>query len=148
MRLARVLPVALAVMIVAGGCGAWLGAGKPTSFDRHVVVVKSENALYLWDRYRLIRSYDVATGREPDLTPEGRFEIVVRHDEPGEQLGARWLGLGVPGREWGETYGIHGTDDPESIGQHASSGCIRMHDRDVIDLDERIGIGTVVVIRP
>jgi len=45
-------------------------------------------------------------------------------------------------------YRIHGTNKPSSIGTHASSGCIRMLNADVIDLYERTHIGTKVVVLP
>jgi lipoprotein-anchoring transpeptidase ErfK/SrfK len=61
---------------------------------------------------------------------------------PGNPLGARALYLG------NTDYRIHGTNNPSSIGKHVSSGCIRMRDADVIDLYDRIGIGTKVVVMP
>lgn len=60
---------------------------------------------------------------------------------PENPLGARALYLGDT------LYRIHGTNDPNSIGRAASSGCFRMHNEDVIDLYERVKIGTVVVVR-
>jgi L,D-transpeptidase catalytic domain len=59
---------------------------------------------------------------------------------PGNPLGARALYLG------NTDYRIHGTNNPRSIGQHVSSGCIRMRDADVTDLYDRVGIGTKVVV--
>ena len=59
---------------------------------------------------------------------------------PGNPLGARALYLG------NTDYRIHGTNDPSSIGKHMSSGCIRMLNADVIDLYNRVGIGTKVVV--
>ena len=61
---------------------------------------------------------------------------------PGNPLGARALYLG------NTAYRIHGTNDPRSIGKHVSSGCIRLRDADVIDLYNRVGIGTKVVVLP
>ena len=61
---------------------------------------------------------------------------------PGNPLGARALSLG------NTAYRIHGTNDPKSIGRHVSSGCIRLRDEDVIDLYDRVGIGTKVVVLP
>jgi len=58
----------------------------------------------------------------------------------GNPLGARALYLG------NSDYRIHGTNNPGSIGKHVSSGCIRMRDADVIDLYDRVGIGTKVVV--
>jgi lipoprotein-anchoring transpeptidase ErfK/SrfK len=61
---------------------------------------------------------------------------------PTNPLGARALYLG------NTMYRIHGTNDPSTIGGHVSSGCIRMTNDDVIDLYERVGIGTRVVVLP
>jgi lipoprotein-anchoring transpeptidase ErfK/SrfK len=46
----------------------------------------------------------------------------------------------------GNTPFIHGTNKPQSIGTFASYGCIRMYNQDVVDLFERVGIGTDVVV--
>jgi L,D-transpeptidase catalytic domain len=44
------------------------------------------------------------------------------------------------------TYRIHGTNEPETIGRQASSGCIRMRNIDAIDLYNRIKVGATVVV--
>jgi lipoprotein-anchoring transpeptidase ErfK/SrfK len=61
---------------------------------------------------------------------------------PGNPLGARALYLG------NTDYRIHGTNAPDSIGKHVSSGCIRMLNADVIDLYTRVNIGTKVIVLP
>ena len=61
---------------------------------------------------------------------------------PGNPLGARALYLA------GTFYRIHGTNAPETIGGHVSSGCIRMMNEDVIDLYGRVSVGTKVVVLP
>jgi lipoprotein-anchoring transpeptidase ErfK/SrfK len=61
---------------------------------------------------------------------------------PGNPLGARALYLGHT------DYRIHGTNAPNSIGQHMSSGCIRMLNEDVIDLYSRVQIGAKVIVLP
>jgi lipoprotein-anchoring transpeptidase ErfK/SrfK len=61
---------------------------------------------------------------------------------PGNPLGARAMYLS------GSVYRIHGTNKPSSIGQHVSSGCIRMLNEDVIDLYTRAHVGTKVVVLP
>lgn len=58
----------------------------------------------------------------------------------GNPLGARALYLG------NTDYRIHGTNDPSSIGKHMSSGCIRLLNADIIDLYNRVGIGTKVIV--
>ena len=71
--------------------------------------------------------------RRPDLP---------RHMDGGEgnPLGARALYLGS------SMYRIHGTNEPWTIGQNVSSGCIRMMNQDVIDLYERARVGTRVIV--
>lgn len=61
---------------------------------------------------------------------------------PGNPLGARALYLGRT------IYRIHGTNQPSTIGQFVSSGCIRMLNEDVEDLYSRVKVGTRVVVRP
>ncbi|MBK0023923.1 L,D-transpeptidase [Ochrobactrum sp. S46] len=60
-------------------------------------------------------------------------------------LGARALYLFQNGRD--TLYRIHGTNDPASIGKSVSSGCIRMFDRDVIELFDRVPKGTTVIVK-
>src|SRR5262249_43158747 len=61
---------------------------------------------------------------------------------PSNPLGARAMYLG------NTVYRIHGTNAPETIGSHVSSGCIRMVNADVIDLYNRVNVGTKVVVLP
>ena len=61
---------------------------------------------------------------------------------PGNPLGARAMYLG------NTDYRIHGTNDPSSIGKHMSSGCIRLLNADVIDLYNRVQVGTKVIVLP
>jgi lipoprotein-anchoring transpeptidase ErfK/SrfK len=71
--------------------------------------------------------------RRPDLP---RF----MEGGPENPLGARALYLGS------SLYRIHGTNEPHTIGQNVSSGCIRMMNEDVTDLYERVRVGTTVVV--
>jgi lipoprotein-anchoring transpeptidase ErfK/SrfK len=59
---------------------------------------------------------------------------------PGNPLGARAMYLG------GTVYRIHGTNAPETIGTHVSSGCIRLTNADVADLYSRVNVGTKVIV--
>ncbi|MDY8110567.1 L,D-transpeptidase [Fulvimarina sp. 2208YS6-2-32] len=60
-------------------------------------------------------------------------------------LGARALYLYRGGRD--THYRIHGTNEPHTIGRSMSSGCIRMMNQDVIDLERRVSVGTTVIVR-
>jgi lipoprotein-anchoring transpeptidase ErfK/SrfK len=64
---------------------------------------------------------------------------------PDNPLGARALYLYDHGKD--TLYRIHGTNEPEEIGQGVSSGCIRMRNIDAIDLYNRVQIGTKVIVR-
>ena len=61
---------------------------------------------------------------------------------PGNPLGARAMYLG------GTIYRIHGTNAPETIGTHVSSGCLRLTNEDVTDLYSRVSVGTKVIVLP
>jgi SH3-like domain-containing protein len=123
--------------------------------DYKIEINKKTNKLYLYKNGSVIKVYPVATGRSNSLTPEGTFPVVVKIVKPGwrgipgghpdNPLGARWNGLSVRGDN-GRTYGIHGTNNPSSIGKHASSGCVRMYNSDVIELYNTIYEGTAVWI--
>ena len=84
----------------------------------------------------------------PDWTPPpemiARQPYLPRHmaGGPGNPLGARAMYLG------GTVYRIHGTNAPETIGTHVSSGCIRLTNEDVSDLYSRVKVGTKVVVLP
>ena len=60
---------------------------------------------------------------------------------PENPLGARAMYLGS------SLYRIHGSNEPETIGQAVSSGCIRMANEDVIDLYERVNVGATVIVQ-
>ncbi len=125
-----------------------------------VLINRSLNRLTWFDDGRL-RRFPVATGQSIYPTPTGRFRIVVMWKDPwwypptydswarglkpvppgpGNPLGTRWMGLSAPG------VGIHGTDDPSSIGYSVSHGCIRMQVPDAEWLFEHVKIGTTVFI--
>lgn len=124
----------------------------------YLLIEKKYNRLTVMTNGRARYSFPVATGRTKGLTPVGTFRIVTKivkpwyvrkqiaGGHPRNPLGSRWMGLSVPGTG-GYTYGIHGTNRPYSIGHSASSGCVRMHNRDVEWLFRHIPIGTVVVVR-
>jgi lipoprotein-anchoring transpeptidase ErfK/SrfK len=71
---------------------------------------------------------------------KGKVLPAVVPGGPGNPLGARALYLGR------SEYRIHGTNAPKSIGQAASSGCIRMLNEHVIDLYTRVPVGTRVIV--
>lgn len=106
-----------------------------------IVVDLSDRRLYLYDRNKLVKSYPVGIGRVATQTPYGEFTIVNKQPNPGGPFGAFWMGLSK------RHYGIHGTDSPSSIGKKVSHGCVRMHNKDVLELSKLVPIGTKVIIK-
>ena len=107
-----------------------------------IVVNISEKRLAVYRSGSLYREYIIATGTPQTPTPVGVFEIVNKQIDPGGPYGSRWMGLSIP------TYGIHGTNNPSSIGTAASNGCIRMYNEDVEALFSITPVGTTVRILP
>ena len=128
-----------------------------------IVIHRGINRLYLYNGVRLVRTFPVATGQAIYPTPLGHFQIVVKWVNPwwypptqdawaqglkpvppgpGNPLGTRWMGLSAPG------VGIHGTDEPWSIGHSESHGCIRMQVSSAEWLFTRVQVGTPVFIIP
>jgi lipoprotein-anchoring transpeptidase ErfK/SrfK len=124
----------------------------------YIEIDKSNNSLAIFNNKKLVRTLPVATGKNTNLTPVGTFKIVNKIKDPWyspkgipggtprNPLGTRWLGLSVPNTN-GTKYGIHGTNNPSSIGKYASLGCVRMNNIDVQWLYDHIPTGTVVVIK-
>lgn len=119
-----------------------------------ILVDKSSNSLILLLDDKVFKRYQVATGAN-NGTPVGQFKIinklenptwykagaVVPPGSPENSLGTRWLGFDQP------SYGIHGTTEPESIGHHVTSGCVRMLNKHVEELYLLIPLGTIVRIK-
>src|SRR6476469_579425 len=93
-----------------------------------------------FDGNTLIKSYPIAVGRILSATPSGTYTIINKQRNPGGSFGVFWMGLSKP------HYGIHGTNNPASIGKNVSHGCIRMKNNDVLELSSRVSLGTAVVI--
>ena len=128
-----------------------------------IIVHTSERFMYLVQGNNRALRYGIGVGRDgfqwaglmkisrkaewPDWTPPE--EMIERQPYlprwmaggPGNPLGARALYLG------GTVYRIHGTNQPHTIGQAVSSGCFRLVNNDVIDLYDRVPVGTKVIIR-
>lgn len=90
----------------------------------------------------LNKTYPVAVGKPATPTPAGDYKVINKVMNPGGVLGTRWMGLNIPGGN----YGIHGTNNPSSIGNRVSLGCIRMHNPNVEELFPQVPVGTPVRI--
>ncbi len=139
---------------------SYRGAERPGT----IVVKTSERRLYLILDDRMAIRYPVGVGRDGKKW-QGRAEIDGKHVEPAwsppdeikrdnpsvpdvipggsprNPMGPRALTL-----SGGEQYAIHGTNRPKSVGTFATYGCIRMFNTDIVDLFERVRVGTEVVV--
>jgi lipoprotein-anchoring transpeptidase ErfK/SrfK len=106
-----------------------------------IIIDISDFKLHLLQNNRVIRSFKVGIGMPDNKTPVGEFTIINKAPNPGGPFGDFWMGLSHP------HYGIHGTNNPSSIGKMSSHGCVRMHNEDVRALAAIVPIGTRVTIR-
>lgn len=105
-------------------------------------IIRANRNLNYYLGAQKVKTYPVAVGKASTPTPLGLYKVVNKVVNPGGVLGTRWMGLNIPGGN----YGIHGTNNPSSIGKFISNGCIRMYNQDVEELFPKIGIGTPVII--
>lgn len=128
-----------------------------TSFDgapaRGLYIDKSEKAVCFFEDGELTDVWPCATGKAETPTPTGRFQVTVTLENPTWY----WQGKAIPpGPENGlgdwfiginkKGYGLHGTNEPPSIGTAASHGCVRMYNDDAGELVKVVSPGTPVVI--
>ena len=128
-----------------------------------IVIKTKERKLLFVEGRNKIATYSIAVGREGRkwsgtttitrkvLNPAWAPPPLIRKSNPklpalvkpgpNNPLGAAVLVLG------NGTYGIHGTNRPETIGTNASFGCFRMHNSDILSLIKRVKIGTVVYVQ-
>jgi lipoprotein-anchoring transpeptidase ErfK/SrfK len=118
-----------------------------------IVVDKSDFKLYWIRNDQLVKAYPIAHGRN-NCTPCATWKILAKYKtDPHGVYGPRKMRLfrrvGSSGhyRYARTAYGIHGTNQPWVIGTMASHGCIRMYNRDVLQLWPQVKIGTMVVTR-
>ena len=147
------------MVVAAAAVTLWAGpasaADTPravkTDMPRRLVVSIPDRKLALIENDELVGVFAVSVGAPGSPSPTGTFTIVNRipnptYYKPGKvvgpgaanPLGTRWIGLNEKG------YGIHGTDQPRSIGFARSHGCIRLRNKDVEELFERVRAGDVV----
>ncbi len=123
----------------------------PGPFD--AVVDLDEFLLTLYIQGRYAGRFRIGIGQE-NSTPVGEYTVQqklenpvyygpdqqIAADDPNNPLGERWIDLG-------NGLGIHGTNNPESIGKSESRGCVRLSPADVADVYDILSVGSRVVIR-
>jgi LysM repeat protein len=123
----------------------------PGPFGAYVSLSRYELVIHLNGSF--VKNYRVGVGKD-GTTPLGTFAVknkmvdptyygpegVIAHDDPQNPLGERWIDIG-------DSYGIHGTIEPQSIGRNESRGCIRMLNPDVEEVYDFLVVGSEVKIQ-
>lgn len=125
-----------------------------------VVVRTRTRKVFVYEGNVIVASYAIAVGKEGWETPIGEYRIFSKEVnpvfknfktgvviQPGAEnpLGVRWIGFWTDGKT---QIGFHGTNQPNLIGQAVSHGCIRMRNKDVVSLFEKVEVGTPVIVQP
>ena len=122
--------------------------------SKQLIIVNTKyNKLSFYNNDKLVKKFNVASGKPSTPTPTGKTRVANRiknrpyysggipGGHPNNPLGDRWLGI-----FGGSTYGIHGNNKESSIGKHVSGGCIRMHNYEIRWLFEQVRVGCTVLI--
>jgi len=114
----------------------------------------SDYELVVFLNGKFVKRYSVGVGKD-NSSPIGEFTVkeklenpvyygpegnVLAADDPKNPLGERWIDIG-------NSFGIHGTIEPDSIGKNASAGCVRMLNEDVAEVYDLLTVGSTVVIQ-
>jgi lipoprotein-anchoring transpeptidase ErfK/SrfK len=154
MAMAAVMAMAVPAAMAASKADAANTESAPAmqqKVTRVIVVSLKDRKLALVENGEAVRIFPVAVGKPSTPSPTGTFTIerrvkdpIYHHDGrtvlpgPGNPVGTRWMGLSKAG------YGIHGTNEPMSIGKAASHGCIRMAKPDLEELYALVRVGDTV----
>ncbi|MED3551117.1 L,D-transpeptidase [Cytobacillus praedii] len=135
----------------------WPLGPNPLPGDPFIIVNKKLNEVVFINDNRVQTVITAATGKTEDLTPEGIFTITVKAKEPyyrkknikggdaNNPLGTRWIGFDAEDTD-GRIYGLHGTNDPSSIGKYVSQGCIRLQNEAIESLYDFVPVGTKILV--
>ncbi len=132
------------------------------AYPTYITIDRAAFTLRLFKNLKLVKSYPIAVGQVGLETPAGLYHIQDKQVNPywhvpnsswagslagttvppgpSNPLQARWMGIF-------NGAGIHGTTDIGSLGSAASHGCVRMSIPDVIDLYDRVEVGTPIYVQ-
>ncbi len=106
-----------------------------------IIVSLTDRKLYFYQNSALMGVYPVAIGKPSTPTPIGEFKVLEKSVNPGGALGTRWIGFTR------ERHGIHGNNNPSSIGKAVSLGCVRMYNNDVETIYPHIPMGSTIIVK-
>ena len=121
---------------------------------KKIVINSASRIMILYDNDKKVAVYPLGLGKVNTPTPTGYYKIRTKEKNPpwinpsngytipsgpSNPLGYRWMQIQG-------NYGIHGTNRPDSIGHYVSNGCVRMLEKNVEELFDKVSVGTPVEI--
>jgi len=140
---------------------AGASAAAPDSLETRLVINIPSRTLWVYEGNRIVDYFPVGVGKPGFMTPVGKYSIISKVMYPGWEnpympkgkvrlapgeknpLGTRWMGFY---QKAGGEYGMHGTDNPGSVGKFSSHGCVRMKISDAETLFDLVDMGTPVEV--
>jgi hypothetical protein len=155
--------IAALTLMSGGSAGLAVGAASVPAAEQasKIVINIPSRTLWVYSGEKIVRYFPVGVGRPGFMTPLGQFKVIRKILDPGWEnpykakgavritpgannpLGTRWIGFHQ--NSSGE-YGMHGTDNPGSVGKFSSHGCVRLKIPDAEALFELVEIGTPVEV--
>ncbi|GEM_PF-948196 len=131
----------VAALVVTAGIAAWLPAPATAATVSEIVVDKSFHVTLLRGAGGTTAFPDATGTTGENGTPVGTYKVTAKQADPywhwegkvyspyvrdqNNGLGIRWIGISLP------SYGLHGTNDPFSVGKDVSHGCVRHQNADI-----------------
>lgn len=130
-------------------------AATPVSQEKRIAINTASRILTIYEGQTKIAMYPVGVGTVSTPTPVGTYTVQNKEvnptwvdpadtkvqipSGPDNPLGYRWIGFN-------NTYGIHGTNRPDTVGGYVSNGCVRMHEEDVEKVYDMVHVGAPVTV--
>jgi len=147
-RIRKLTAITSVMLMAAAEALAQENLARPV---RRIVVSIPDRKLAVMEAGRVVKIFAAAVGAPESPSPSGVYKIVTSIPDPtwygkgkvigpgrNNPIGTRWLGLDLKG------YGIHGTNNPASIGHSVSHGCVRLRNHDIEELSGMVRIGDQV----
>lgn len=137
------------------GVKGWVRASQVTTDEltHDVRIYLADHRLDLYESGQLVKSYKIGVGKVETPSPLGEFYVVEKVVPPNQEGDYGVLAMGTtafsetiqnwPGRA---QVGIHGTNEPDTVGRDTTHGCIRLYNQDITELGQVVHLGTPVFI--
>ncbi len=144
------------MLVITAGVAVWLPAPAAAASVSEIVVDKSFHVTLLRGTSGTTAFPDATGTTGENATPVGTYKVTARQADPywhwegkvyspyvqnqNNALGIRWIGISLP------SYGLHGTNDPFSVGKDVSHGCVRHQNADISKVFTMVSSGIPVKV--